>query len=102
MRLFVGWFDNEVYNCLRANSCALCIADSDDAPAGDLISTANWGYVRLRRKRYTCKQLAEWIERLRSQAWKEAYIFFKHEETGTGPRFAARFLELAATDADVV
>jgi hypothetical protein len=25
----------------------------------------------------------------------DAYIFFKHEDAGTGPKFAARFLELA-------
>jgi uncharacterized protein YecE (DUF72 family) len=91
-----SWFDNEVFDCLRANSCALCIADTDDAPRADLVSTAGWGYVRLRRKRYTRQQLAAWIERLRSQAWDEAYVFFKHEDAGTGPKFASRFLELAA------
>jgi|SRR5579863_1652418 len=91
-----SWFDDEVFICLRAKSCALCIADVDDSPQPPMISTADWGYVRLRRKRYTRKQLADWVERIRSQAWSEAYVFFKHEETGTGPRYAARFLELAA------
>jgi uncharacterized protein YecE (DUF72 family) len=92
-----SWFDNEVFDCLRANSCALCIADSDDIPCADLVSTTDWGYVRLRRKRYTRKQLAEWVERLTSQNWDEAYVYFKHEDSGTGPRYAARFLELAGT-----
>ncbi len=91
-----SWFDDEVYDCLRARSCALCIADTDDAPRPPFIATADWGYIRLRRKRYTRPQLAEWIESIRSQGWEEAYVFFKHEETGTGPRYAARFLELAA------
>jgi uncharacterized protein YecE (DUF72 family) len=89
-----SWFDDEVFRCLRDNDCALCIADADDFTC-PIVSTTRWGYVRLRRKRYTAKELGKWIERLRSQKWKEAYIFFKHEETGTGPRFAARFLELA-------
>ena len=93
------WFDDEVFECLRAKSCALCIADVDDSPRPELIRTAGWGYLRLRRKRYTRKQLAKWIERIRTQAWNEAYVFFKHEDTGTGPKFAARFLELAEGDA---
>lgn len=94
-----SWFDNEVYDCLRANSCALCIADSDEVPCTSLVSTAGWGYVRLRRSRYTRKQLAQWIERLRSQPWDKAYVFFKHQDSGTGPKFAARFLALAADSA---
>ena len=90
-----SWFDEEVFTCLRTNSCALCVADMDDARAADLVSTAGWGYARLRREDYTDEQLGEWIKRLRSQAWNEAYVFFKHEDAGTGPKFAARFLELA-------
>jgi len=91
-----SWFDDEVFDLLRAESIALCIADMDDAPRPPMVGTADWGYVRLRRKRYTRPQLAEWIERIRAQSWSEACVFFKHEETGTGPRFATRFLELAA------
>jgi uncharacterized protein YecE (DUF72 family) len=90
-----SWFDEDVFDCLRRKSCALCIADMDDSPFTELVCTAGWGYVRLRRERYTRKRLGEWIEKMRSQAWEEAYVFFKHEETGTGPRLATRFLELA-------
>ena len=88
------WFDGDVFDALRRKSCALCIADMDDSPTPDVVGTADWGYVRLRRKRYTRRRLGEWIEKLRSQKWASAYVFFKHEETGTGPRLAARFMEL--------
>jgi uncharacterized protein YecE (DUF72 family) len=90
-----SWFDEEAFACLRANSCALCVADADDLPHVDLVNTAPWGYVRLRRVDYTDKQLEEWIARLRAQRWKEAYVFFKHEDAATGPKLAARFLEIA-------
>ena len=90
-----SWLDDEVYDCLRAHSCALCANDTDDAPSPDLVSAAGWGYLRLRREGYTDKSLGEWIAKLRSQEWNEAYVFFKHEDTGTGPKLAARFLELA-------
>ncbi|TDI87447.1 MAG: DUF72 domain-containing protein, partial [Caldithrix sp.] len=30
-----------------------------------------------------------------AQDWQEVYVFFKHEDEGTGPRLAKRFLEMA-------
>jgi uncharacterized protein YecE (DUF72 family) len=89
-----SWFDDEVYNCLRANRCALCVADADDLPRAALVRTARWGYVRLRREKYSKARLREWVEKIRSQGWEKAYVFFKHEDTGSGPKLAARFLEL--------
>ena len=32
---------------------------------------------------------------MRDQDWKYAYVFFKHEDEGTGPRLAGDFLKLA-------
>jgi uncharacterized protein YecE (DUF72 family) len=90
-----SWFDDDVFDCLRASSCALCVAEMDDSANANLVSTTSWGYVRLRREDYPDERLVDWIERLRSQGWEEAYIFFKHEDAGTGPKLAARFLELA-------
>jgi uncharacterized protein YecE (DUF72 family) len=95
-----SWFDDEVFDMLRRKSVVLCIADMDDLPPPPVVGTAGWGYVRLRRKRYTRKQLHEWIEKFKLQNWSEAYVFFKHEETGTGPRFATRFLELAGAQSN--
>jgi uncharacterized protein YecE (DUF72 family) len=90
-----SWFGDEVVDCLRAHSCALCVADGDKAPSAPLVDTASWGYVRLRGEGYTDQQLRMWIKKLRSQAWSEAYVFFKHEDSGAGPKLAARLLELA-------
>ncbi len=89
------WHDEEVYACLREYGGALCIADAEELPAPELVSTAHWGYVRLRREAYTEEQLRDWITRLRAQAWDDVYIFFKHEDTGTGPELARQFLNLA-------
>jgi uncharacterized protein YecE (DUF72 family) len=93
-----SWFDDETFDCLREHNSAVCIAHTDEFPSPEVVSTANWTYVRLRRNRYTKKELADWVKRLRPQPWKEAYVFFKHEDTGTGPKFAARFLEQAECD----
>ena len=90
-----SWFDDEVYDCLRKKSCALCNADTDELPCKKLVSTAPWGYMRLRREKYTDRNLRDWVKRIKSQDWQEVFVFFKHEDTGTGPKFAARLLELA-------
>lgn len=91
-----SWLDDEVFERLRSHSCALCVADREDLPETDLVSTADWGYVRLRREGYDDAALRRWIKRLQDQSWNEAYVFFKHEDAGIGPKLAARFLELAA------
>ncbi len=49
----------------------------------------------MRMADYGDAELKSWIERVRGQAWREAFVFFKHEDEGKGPRMAARFLELA-------
>lgn len=90
-----SWFDDEVLGCLRRHACPLCVADADDLPAAELTRTADWGLVRLRREAYSDESLLAWIEKLKSQNWGQAYVFFRHEDTGTGPKLAARFVELA-------
>ncbi len=89
-----SWNDDETVGCLSAHSCALCVADDDEVTATNLVKTADWGYVRLRRQGYTDDELVGWARRLDSHDWREAYVFFKHEDTGAGPKLAARFLEL--------
>jgi uncharacterized protein YecE (DUF72 family) len=59
------------------------------------VSTADWGYLRLRRPDYGEAELKGWGERVRGQDWREVYVFFKHEEEGKGPEMARRFLKLA-------
>jgi uncharacterized protein YecE (DUF72 family) len=90
-----SWLDEEVYTCLRAHSVALCVADAEDLPAADLVHTASWGYVRLREEGYTDANLSNWIKRIKSQGWDEAYVYFKHEDSAAGPKMARRFVELA-------
>lgn len=87
-----SWFDADVYDCLKKHSCVLCTADADELPLSELVSTANWGMVRLRREEYSKKQLADWVKKIKAQDWSQVYVFFKHEDTGTGPKFASQFL----------
>jgi uncharacterized protein YecE (DUF72 family) len=89
------WFDDDVLELLRSQNRALVVSDTDDMPATHIDKTADWGYLRLRRVNYSEEVLAEWLERIRAQDWKETFVFFKHEDEGTGPKLAAQFLKLA-------
>lgn len=94
-----SWFNppeaDDVYALLKKRNFALCLSDTDEEPVKELINTADWSYLRLRRANYTKKKLSEWHKRIAEHSnWKEAYIFFKHEEEGKGPEFAKGFLEI--------
>ena len=87
-----SWFADDVYDRLRARDAALCIADNEEGST-PAVATATWGYLRLRAVEYTDAQLAEWVATTRriGRAWRDAFVFFKHEDQGTGPALAKRF-----------
>ena len=90
------WFDDEVFALLRSYNRVLCISDMEELPVSrNMVKTADWGYVRLRRVSYSEQQLKEWIKRIKAQDWKDTFVFFKHEDEGTGPKLAARFIDLS-------
>jgi uncharacterized protein YecE (DUF72 family) len=91
-----SWFDEEVFGLLRDHRAVLCIAEAENDLEIPFVSTADWGYLRLRRPDYGDAELKTWGERVRKQEWRDAFIFFKHEEEGKGPQMAKRFLELLA------
>jgi uncharacterized protein YecE (DUF72 family) len=82
-----SWFDFEIFDLLRERGLALCIAESDDL-ATPLVSTAPWGYLRLRKSRYTATELMRWAKAILQEPWKEAHLFFKHEDEARGIRYA--------------
>ncbi len=90
-----SWFDDEILTLLREKDCALVVSDTDEKPLTEIISTASWGYLRLRRVVYEKDDLAAWMQRVRDQEWKDAFVFFKHEDEGTGPKLAAQFIEMS-------
>jgi uncharacterized protein YecE (DUF72 family) len=91
-----SWLDDEILDLLREKGASLCIADTDENPAHEIIRTAPWGYLRLRRSDYTDADLSQWMERILSQEWERAFVFFKHEDedAAKGPEMAVRFREL--------
>ena len=89
-----SWFDDDVYQALRAHDVALVAVDEDEG-ATPLVPTASWGYLRLRRTEYPNDALQSWAGRIEGQPWKEAFVFLKHEEDSpAGPASATRLLAL--------
>jgi uncharacterized protein YecE (DUF72 family) len=88
-----SWFDDEIFASLRKHNAALCIAESADLST-PIEATANFGYLRLRREDYGPEDIARWSERLRSHAskWSDAFVYFKHEEQGMGPKLATQLI----------
>jgi len=90
-----SWFDEGVYRLLREHNAALCISDQGEGEAATpFVSTADWGYLRLRRESYSQEELSTFAGRIDEQGWARAFAYFKHEEQA--PAFARRLLESAA------
>lgn len=85
----VSWLEDEVFEVLHSHNAALCIAESEDFET-PFVATASFGYLRLRREDYQSADISRWAEHVREQKhrWKDACIYFKHEDTGIGTRFA--------------
>jgi uncharacterized protein YecE (DUF72 family) len=94
-----SWLEAEILDLLRGRGCSLCLADTDENPINEVVKTAPWGYLRLRRADYTAADLSQWLERILAQNWERAFVFFKHEDEAKGPEMALRFRDL--TDARI-
>jgi uncharacterized protein YecE (DUF72 family) len=90
-----SWFEDDIFELLASRNMALCIADTEtiDTPKK---TTANYGYLRLRRGDYTDEDVKRWSEFAREQdtKWSDAFIYFKHEESGIGPKLGRQMMEL--------
>ncbi len=91
-----SWFDEDVFAILRNHDAAFCIADTDEELTVPFVSTAKWGYLRLRRPDYSSRDLTQWYRKVSEQSWETAFVFFKHEDKGVGANLALEFIKLSA------
>ncbi len=71
------------------------LAEADAVRVNDLETPAPFRYVRLREPPYDDEQLGEWAERLRAVV-EPTYVYLRHEDEPTAPRYAERLRELLA------
>jgi uncharacterized protein YecE (DUF72 family) len=76
-----SWFSEDVYATLRKGGAALCLAEDEKLETPEVV-TADFCYLRLRKKRYSRKAVAERVRRLTLTG--DVFVYFKHEETPVG------------------
>jgi uncharacterized protein YecE (DUF72 family) len=91
-----SWSDPAVHAALRRAGAALCVTDMPERPEPELVATAGFGYLRLRRTRYPKAKLESWRGRMRAAGWDDCYVFFRHEDSAAAPRLARRLVAEAA------
>jgi uncharacterized protein YecE (DUF72 family) len=84
-----SWHVPETYDLLRRHRIALCLAETDEEPAPDVVTT-DFVYARLRRAHYAPEELLAW--RQRCEAWVarglDVYAYLKHDEAGAAAAYA--------------
>ena len=89
-----SWFAEPVYDVLRERGAALCLAESERLVVPEVI-TSDFVYARLRKPEYTPEDRNEISRRVRQilDSGKDAYVFFKHEESPEGVLYARELLD---------
>ena len=89
-----SWFHDQTWEALARAGAALCITEDEEFRT-PVQKTARWAYLRLRRGDYDQRAIGRWRSRIAALKLEDdAYVYFKHEDSGTGPRFA-RLLQAA-------
>lgn len=90
----VSWLVDETYRLLEKRGVALCLAESDKLVA-PRVYTAGFVYSRLRKDDYSPEERLEIRDRARDMlgSGRDAYVFFKHEETPAGAMYAEELLK---------
>ena len=55
------------------------------------VGTSGWPYEEWKGSSYPA-EVDAWAAWIRAQSWEKCYLFFKHEDEGTGPKPARSFL----------
>lgn len=85
-----SWLNDDTCGLLRSRNIALCVADSETFET-PVVVTADYAYFRLRDEGYVAADIAAWADTIRdaTAACQDVFVYFKHEQQGTGPAFAA-------------
>jgi len=86
-----SWQVDETHGRLRAAGAVLVVTETDDAVDPPLTITGPFLYLRLRRTAYGTADLDDWAARLEPflADGRDAFVFFRHDERGATPGYAA-------------
>jgi uncharacterized protein YecE (DUF72 family) len=88
------WLVDEVYRVLEKHGVSLCLAESEKLEVPHVI-TADFVYSRLRKGDYSVEERNDIKSRVRGliEGGRDAYVFFKHEESAAGALYAEELLK---------
>ena len=89
-----SWFDDEVFALLRKHKTAALHRGGGRRPRRAVSRDRRLGLFAAAPgglQRRGAQEVG--AARLNTQVWKDCFVFFKHEDTGTGPVFASRLLK---------
>jgi len=89
-----SWFDDTIFDLLKKNNRALCVAETEERVTPDVI-TADFCYYRYRKPGYTAEERRAMIIRIQEHlsAGRNVFAYFKHEETPEGATYAVELLK---------
>ncbi len=89
-----SWLNDDVYRLLEQHNICLCLAESEKLEIPKVL-TADFVYFRLRKPDYTPEDRAAVAVAVRELLGKgkDAYVFFKHDETPDGALYAEVLLQ---------
>jgi uncharacterized protein YecE (DUF72 family) len=92
-----SWLTDEIYALLETHKISLCLAESEKLEIPRVI-TADFVYSRLRKPDYSAAERTEIAERAQSLLAqnRDAFVFFKHEDTPAGALYAEELLKSVA------
>jgi uncharacterized protein YecE (DUF72 family) len=88
-----SWCDPAVDEALQSRGHAKVLTHDSGSAVVELMPNP-LVYLRLRAPNYTEAQLRRWRNKVDACGAEQAFVFFKHEDAGGGPRMAAEFLTL--------
>jgi uncharacterized protein YecE (DUF72 family) len=91
-----SWFADDIFSLLKQHNRALCVAETEERVTPDVV-TADFVYYRYRKPEYTGEERAAMLRRMHEHlaAGRNAFAYFKHEETPQGAIYALEVLKQA-------
>ena len=91
-----SWHVDEVFAALHEANAALCATElPEDETPPTLRLTGPFLYLRLRRHDYSAEEIVQWAARIEPflSSGSDAFVFFRHDETGRAPELATALAE---------
>ena len=88
-----SWFSDTTWDLLKSANAGLCVAETETRTTPDIV-TGPFAYYRFRKPTYTGDERRAMVDRMQQHIaeGRNAFAYFKHEETPEGALYAVELL----------